>query len=107
MVHLATELYKQVYQISSRLPKKERLGIFLRIENSALSLLGNGVEAAFLPRAAKLPHLHQLRREIEIAKRLVRVSFDLKIIEPKQYVAVSGQLQELSKMANGWIKSIM
>lgn len=95
-----------MYQISSRLPKKERLGIFLKIENLALALLGDGVEAAFLARTEKLPRLFQLRRGIELMKRLIRVAWELKIIELKNYLTLSAQLQELSKMNNGWIKSL-
>jgi hypothetical protein len=106
IVHLTTELYKRIYQISSKLPKKERLGIFLKIESGVLEILGSGIEASLLSRQEKLPYLYKLRREIELVKRLIRVCHELQIIEQVKYIELSTILQELSMMTNGWIKSL-
>ncbi|MEK9167184.1 MAG: four helix bundle protein, partial [Patescibacteria group bacterium] len=107
LVHKTTELYKKIYQISSGLPKKERLGIFLRLETTILEMLESAIEAAFLSRTEKLPMIMHLRRQTEIAKRLTRITHDLNLLDQTKYIRLSADLQEISKMANGWIKSLI
>ncbi|MEX1052163.1 MAG: four helix bundle protein [Patescibacteria group bacterium] len=103
---MTTELYKKVYQIGLKLPKSNRLGIFAKIEANILEALENAIEASFLPRSQKAPKLLLLRRKLEILKRLVRIVGDLEIIQQKTYIELSFELQTISKMANGWIKSL-
>ena len=79
--------------------------MFLRVENYTLAALECAAEAAFLPKNQKLTVLLDLRRNIEITKRLVRVAGELQIIKPAKYIELSADLQEISKMTNGWIKS--
>jgi hypothetical protein len=41
---------------------------------------------------------------IETLKQLVRLTSDLEIIDMKKYLTLESELQEISKMTNGWIK---
>lgn len=78
----------------------------MKIETSILNVLSLGIEASLLHQKEKVGHLLELRRDAETVKRLVRVANELKIIETKDYVSLSADLQQVSKMANGWIKSL-
>jgi len=52
----------------------------------------------------KLPALNSARIKIEVLKRLLRIVYELKLIEIKKYIELESELREISKMTNGWIK---
>ena len=52
----------------------------------------------------KFPILNLARIKIEILKRLIRITYELNIIENKNYLDLEFDLQEISRMTNGWIK---
>ena len=60
--------------------------------------------AAFEIKTNKFPILNSARIKIEILKRLFRIACELKIIEDKKYLRFEFDLQEISRMTNGWIK---
>ena len=62
------------------------------------------LEAVFETKINKLPILNHVRIKIEILKRLFRILNELKIIPDKTYLSAETNLQEISKMTNGWIK---
>ena len=104
LVHKITEFYKIVYLLSAKIPKKDRFGIFLKIENLCLETLTLIIAASLEIKNRKLILLKPARIKIETLKRLFRIVNDLKIMENKNYIALELSLQEISKMTNGWIK---
>ena len=48
--------------------------------------------------------LSSTRIKIEVLKRLIRIAHELSIIDRKKYIILESDLQEISKMTNGWIK---
>ncbi len=104
LVHKICEFYKKLYLISFQIPKKDRLGIFLKIESLCLEIISSLIAATLEKENYKLPLLKSARIKIEILKRLVRITYDLNIIENKKYINLEADLQEISKMLNGWIK---
>jgi len=65
------------------------------------------IAAALESNKGKLSLLNSIRIKIEILKRLIRVCRDLNIINDKNYISIELNLQEISKMANGWIKYLL
>lgn len=104
LVHKICEFYKKIYLFSPKLSKKDRFGIWLKIENVCLDIMNLVIEASFEIRNSKFPLLNSARIKIEILKRLFRIAYELDIIEDKKYLDLESDLQEISKMANGWIK---
>ena len=104
LVHKVCELYKKIYLISPKLPKKDRFGIWLKIENICLEIINLIIAASFEAKTNKSSLLKSSRIKIEILKRLLRVTYELNIIENKKYLNLELDLQEISKMTNGWIK---
>lgn len=88
------------------MPKQHKLGIHAEVLRQSLKILSLAIEAAFKQKALKFPVLEKLRIEIEILKHLVRTENELKIIDAKIYLRLSGQLVEISKMTNGWINFV-
>jgi len=104
LVHKICEFYKKIYLLSPKLPKKDRFGIYLKIENICLEIMILTITAAFEIKINKFPILNSARIKIEVLKRLFRIVRELKIIEDKKYLELEYDLQEISKMTNGWIK---
>ncbi len=84
--------------------KRDKYGIQSKIEQCSLDILTLGIEAALKTKEEKKPSLQQLRTKVETLKHFVRISHELKIIDQKIYIALEGKLQEISKMAYGWMQ---
>ena len=98
------KFYKKIYLISPKIPKKDRFGIYLKIENVCLEIIPLIVTAALESKNNKLLILNSTRIKIEVLKRLIRITNELNIIEKKKYIDLESDLQEISKMIAGWIK---
>ena len=104
MIHIVCEFYKKIYLLSPKIPKKDRFGIYLKIENFCLDIVSLVITAALESKNDKFNTLNSARIKIETLKRLIRITQELKIIENKKYIILESNLQEISKMLNGWIK---
>src|SRR3989344_789175 len=104
LAHKVCEFYKKIYLISPKIPKKDRFGIYLKIENICLEIINSIITAALELRENKLVILNSARIKIEVLKRLIRITYELNVIESKKYINLESDLQEISKMTNGWIK---
>ena len=104
VLHKFCEFYKKIYLLSPKIPKRDRFGIFARIETFCLDIIILIIESAAQTKNNKLQLLNSTRIKIETLKRLIRVTNELKIIENKKYIELESDLQEISKMINGWIK---
>ena len=107
VLHKIVELYKQIYWLSPKIPKKDKFGIWLKIENIYLELMSLIIAASLEFRTNKLPILNSARIKIETLKRLTRICRELNIINDKIYIVIESDLQEISKMTNGWIKYLL
>lgn len=97
-------MYKKIYLNSSKIPKRDRFGIYLKIENLCLECVILTITAALETKDNKLPTLKSVRIKIEVLKNLIRMIYELNIINYKKYIDLEFDLQEISKMTNGWIK---
>lgn len=62
------------------------------------------ISAALESGNRKTPILSAARTRIELIKRLVRLMSELHIVQENWYVTIESELQEISKMLNGWIR---
>jgi hypothetical protein len=106
LIHKINDFYKAFYNLKKGLNKADRYGICLKTEDAVLLIFELSIEAALSPRNGKHQVLQKLRIKIEIIKRLVRLMVDIRIIENKKYLNLQESLQEISKMATGWQKSL-
>ena len=83
------------------------MGIHAKIENLCLESLRLSIKIAFSPRHDKQSDLSQLRIYTEILKRLVRLSYEIQVYNITQYAFLEKELQEISKMATGWLKYVI
>lgn len=98
------ELYKDIYSFADKIPKRDRFGIWAKVESTCLEIFESTIEAAFAAKLEKSRPLITARTKIEILKRLIRLTRDLKILEDKPYLHLEEQLQRISKIVAGWLK---
>jgi hypothetical protein len=103
-VHALRNLYKEVYVSTSKVSKRDKLGLYAEIERAILQAFSLIIAAVYKNRLEKRPILEQARIRIEIVKQLVRTAHEIRSLDEKSYIRFAATLQEISKMTNGWIK---
>ena len=103
-MHKVCEFYKKIYLLSAKIPKRDRFGIFQKIEAICLEILVLSNAAALEAKQNKSIHLNSARIKTEMLKKLIRMTHELDIIDQKKYFDLELDLEEISKMANGWLK---
>ena len=76
----------------------------MKIENICLDITQLIITAALESKNSKLPLLNTIRIKIELMKKLIRITNELNIVPNNKYLELELDLQEISKMTNGWIK---
>lgn len=99
-------LYKNLYLLGKKIPKRDKLGLHSNIEKGSLECLELSIAASFSKTNLKSQILEKLQINIEILKQLVRLANTLKIYSDEIYIALERNLQEISKMSAGWLKYI-
>ncbi len=84
------------------MPKRERFGLFAKIESNFLNLLETIIIVALENKNNKLPLLDNARIDAEVLKHMIRTAYDIGIIESQNYLNLANQIIEISKMINGW-----
>ena len=97
-------MYKLIYQYLKDFPKKERYTLGEKIENSLLDLIEGAALASQLPKSLKEAHLLKLNAKVELLKILIRLAYEIKVIDDKKYLRIQESLQEIGRMLGGWIK---
>lgn len=86
------------------LPKFERFSIGEKIENEILSIIELVTEANTVTKYERERFLIKANGKNECLKILVRLCFDMTIIEFKTYINLEKRIQEIGKQIQGWIK---
>ena len=101
LIHHVEELYKTIYVLSKKIPKRDRFGLHAKIETRCLEVLELGIIAAFETKENKKAGSSYCKDKIEVLKRLIRNEYELDIIPEKIYIDLEKRLQEISKNDDG------
>jgi len=96
-------LHREIYSISHKLNKRDKLGIHKNIEEVSLELFSLLIEAAFTSVTTKLKPLETARVKASLLQNLIRTENELGIMDEKAYLRISESLVSISKDINGWI----
>ena len=104
IIHELNVLYKELYSLRKQIGKMERYGIYQKIENNILNCLELSIAAALTAKDKKLPLISKLKLQIEIAKRLTRLMWELKIITDNldKSIIKSGLFLFCAKSKSNW-----
>lgn len=95
--------------LSKQFPKSDKLGLGAEIAKIILNTHELTISATLITKENKenkIPLLQTIRGKTEVLKKLIRLLFELKIINDKKYFTLQCDLQEISKDATNWQASI-
>lgn len=91
--------------VLEKYPRSQKYLLADRIETYLLDLLENFLEA-YYSRKDKKEILYKVNIQLEKLRYLIRLSYDLKIINVAKYEKFCEKINEIGKMNGGWIKSL-
>lgn len=104
--HKVYELYKLLHRFHQRIPKSERYTLWQRCENTTLALLEAVIETGHRHGEERMQSLYLISNRLDLLKVLIRLAKETRTIDNEQYLEVQSIIQEIGKMAGGWIKSV-
>ena len=105
LIHKLYELYKVVYQIVGKFPKKDRYSIGLKIENALLEIIELSILAYTKEGAGKLLIINKIDVKLRLLRLFVRIASDVKSIDMDKYIDTERRILEIGKIIGGWIKA--
>jgi hypothetical protein len=102
--HKLYDLYKVLNSLHSTIPKMQRYTLWQKCENISLALLEQVISTGHLVGEARIQTLHEMSKNVDLLKVLIRLAKETHTITPKQYLSLQTLLQELGKMIGGWLK---
>lgn len=106
IIRKLTELYKIYYGYLELFPKKDKYALGAKCEQYLIAVLELLLLTGSIPRDEKKAAIRQASVKFDVLKVLLRITKDLKIIEPKKYLILEAYLQEIGRMLGGWQKSL-
>jgi hypothetical protein len=65
------------------------------------------VYTSFLPKGEKLPYIKIAVRKVDTIKVFVQLTWEIKILDDKKYIALSEKLNGNGKMLGGWHNNLL
>jgi len=106
VIALVYKLYKQVVELNEKLPKTQRYGIGISLENSTLALMEQLIMAKNAPKSMKASYLIQAVSQQEITTMKLRLLLELKIANETKVFQAQSNLRDIGRMTGGWLKSV-
>lgn len=90
------------YCVFRKFPKSERFTLVADLKNRLYRMLELVVVAN--KSKNKIPFLNDIDIELDVFRSLVRVSFRMKYLAPKQYEIISVRFNEFGRLLGGWMR---
>lgn len=99
-------VYKTWYGYRDHFPKKSRYTLGDKIDTRFLNVLELISIATYQSKEEKLNTLNRAIMGIDVLKFLLRVAWELKILDDKKYTKLSEGIQEIGRQVGGWRKGL-
>lgn len=86
-----------------KLPRSQKFTLGDRLQNSALSVLDALVEASDTHQPAV--QLRKANLGLERLRYLVRLTLDLRLLDPRRYEFATSAIDEVGHLLEGWLKA--
>jgi len=96
------DFLKWLLSTTEKFPKRVRFTFSDRINNLALSVVEDLVEARYT--AHKISVLKKINLTLEKIRILLRIAYETQILPTQAYEQAMKSLNEMGKMLGGWIK---
>lgn len=89
------------------MPRTERFGIGLRIDNQFLDLLEFLRKAMYSPMPKKLEILENALTTTDSIRFFLQISWETKLVPNDQFIALGKEIEEIGKIVGGWKKGLL
>ena len=100
------DLYKTFYAYRLSVPKQDRYTIWQKCEGLLLEVLEAILLASQQFKSEKVPTLENASVKLNLLRVFIRLMKDVKALDPKKYVIIEANLDEIGRMLGGWLKSM-
>lgn len=106
VVEHTLSVYKIWYGYRDNFPKKARYTLGDKIDARFLNVLELVSIAAYQTQQEKLVTLDRAVMGVDVLKFLLRVAWELHILDDKKYTTLSEGIQEVGRQLGGWKKGL-
>ena len=99
------DLYKTFNEYRKLIPKQDRFTVFEHCENKMLNLIEEIFRAGQTSKPTKVLILEDASISLNLLRIFIRLLKDIKSIEPKKYIILQANIDEIGRMLGGWIRS--
>lgn len=100
------ETYFLWINIQRNLPKVERLGLGIKIDQNFLAVLELTFNSAYLAAEPKIITLSKAISKLDIVKFFMQLAWEAKLITNDKYIEIAEKLEEIGKDLGSWKKSV-
>ncbi|MBI5022995.1 MAG: four helix bundle protein [Candidatus Magasanikbacteria bacterium] len=99
-------LYRPIASAAQNFKKPWRYGLGEKLQTAILTIVEQTGQALYARQPLKEPHILKIIGTIQTVQLFIRLALDENIINEHQFFAWSDQVEELSRMAGGWLASV-
>ena len=106
IIHKTYDLYRALHELERTIPKMERFTVWQRSQNLCLDILQGLLSIGYQAPERRAEGLLRIAPSVDMLRVFLRLSFDVKAVNQKKYIALQDALDEIGRMLGGWIKSV-
>jgi hypothetical protein len=106
IIHKTYDLFRALHELERTIPKMERFTVWQRSQNLCLDMLQGLLSIGYQAPERRADGLLRIASSVDMLRVFLRLSFDVKAINQKRYIALQEALDEIGRMLGGWIKSV-
>lgn len=100
------KVYKTWYTYRDTFPKKSRYTLGDKIDSRFIQVLELLQIASYQSIGEKAQTLSRALAGIDTLKFLLRITWEIRILDDKKYTGISAEIQEVGRQVGGWKKGI-
>lgn len=87
-------------------PKRSRLTLGNKIDNTLIAVIEWISIAAYQLPERKIPTLQKAIAQTDLLKCFLRVAWEVRDMDDKKYITLSGSVNEVGRMLGGWLRKL-
>ncbi len=99
------DFYKTFYSFRNHINRQDRYTIWQKSENVILEILELTLLASQQSKIRKVSTLEKASTKLNLLRVFIRLMKDVKTIDPRKYVVLQKEIDEIGRMLGGWLKS--
>lgn len=106
IIHQLIGVYKVWQEYLPHFPKTSRYTLGAKIDNLFLELIELIYIACYLRGKQKLFSVEKSSTKLDLLKFLLRISWEIGVLDNKKYIVLSRRCNKIGKMIGGWLNHL-